>query len=87
MSDAKMEMSKRIAETMRSPRQLERFWKKGKGDNEFQVQVYNAAIRSKLIFGLESVELKETTTEKTRCISNGSFTTNPQKLQQLMVKW
>ena len=59
--DPKHEIRKRISATMAVLKQLDVFWLKASCSKEWKMLVYNAAIVSKLLYGLESLEPTDAT--------------------------
>ena len=55
----KKEVSKRIAETHVTWKRLEEFWKRGNRELTEQIIVYDAVVRTKLMYGLESLQLNK----------------------------
>ena len=54
-----VEINNRIASCIPTMRSLNRFWTKVKGSIKWKLNVYNAVITSKVIYGLETTELTE----------------------------
>ena len=59
-----MEVRARIRSAMHTWKKLETFWKHANCSTRFKLQVYNAVIRVKLMYGIETAELNETTKQK-----------------------
>ena len=57
--DPKTEIKRRISMTMPILKKLDIFWSKTKCCNAWKIQVLNAVVVSKLIYGLETLELTE----------------------------
>ena len=62
--DGTRELSGRIAECMATLKRLDLFWGQSTCTKQFKLQVFNAVIRSKLVYGLESIQLNETALTK-----------------------
>ena len=62
--DGARELSGRIAECMATLKRLDLFWGQSTCTKQFKLQVFNAVIRSKLVYGLESIQLNETALTK-----------------------
>lgn len=58
------ELANRIAMTNKTAHQLKIFWNKAKTDIKWKATVYNAVIRSKLLYGLEGVQLTQSERNK-----------------------
>ena len=58
--DLKTEIASRIKNTMVTWKRLGDFWKQGNVSNKDKLTVYNAVIRCKLLYGLESAQLNYT---------------------------
>ena len=56
-SDIKQELQIRKAQCNQIWKKLENFWKHSNTDDRVKLQVYNAVITSKLLYGLESANL------------------------------
>ena len=57
--DPGKELKTRISNTIVARTKLDLFWKHSNCSNRFKLQVYNAVVRAKLLYGLESAELTE----------------------------
>ena len=55
----KREVRKRVSECMCTMKKLDIFWKHTNNPKEWKIIVFNAIIRTKLIYGLESAQLNE----------------------------
>ena len=55
----KKEISKRIADTHVTWKKLEEFWKRGNDELTEKLIVYDAVIRTKLMYGIESLQLNQ----------------------------
>ena len=67
--DGTRELSARIAECMAVFKRLDLFWLRGDSGVRFKLHVYDAVIRSKLVYGLESIQLNATALNKAGCVS------------------
>ena len=63
-AEAKQEISRRIADTHVTWKEMEEFWKNGNGELLEKLIVYDAVIRAKLMYGLESLQLNADLQEK-----------------------
>ena len=57
--DPRLEVKKRMATCMTTWRRLGEFWKGSNCSVRIKVQVYDAVIRAKLLYGLESAQLND----------------------------
>ena len=55
--DTKKEITSRLAVCMYTWKQLDIFWKKSICPLKFKIHVYDAVIRSKLVYGLETIQI------------------------------
>ena len=62
--DATKELKKRMADCQITWKKLEEYWKHANGTKREKLIVYDAVIRCKLMYGLESVHLTPTLTTK-----------------------
>ena len=62
--DEVKEISKRIADTLTTWKTLEDLWKRGNAEIREKVKVFDAVIRSKLLYAMETIQL--TTAELAR---------------------
>ena len=62
--DITKEVRARIAATMGTLKKLEKFWKQSNCPAGVNIQVMDAVIRSKVLYGLETAHLKEGDTKK-----------------------
>ena len=62
--DNKEEIAARIAATMPVLTSLDLFWKKAKVSLKWKLEVYNAVVVSKLIYGLETLQFNNSTFNK-----------------------
>ena len=58
-NDNHAELNNRIAETTATANKLKIFWQKAKTDVKWKLQVFDAIVRSKLLYGLECVQLTQ----------------------------
>ena len=56
-ADSGRELQKRIAESMAVLKKLDLFWRHGDSSIKQKILVYNAVVKSKLLYGLESMQL------------------------------
>ena len=58
------EVNKRIAETYVTWKKLEEFWKHSNCSTKFKITVHDAMVRTKLMYGLESLQLNDSIINK-----------------------
>ena len=58
-TDNAAEVSNRIAMAIKTAKQLKIFWGKAKTTTEWKLQVFNAVIQSKVVYGLETMQLTQ----------------------------
>ena len=63
-ADSNRELQKRIADCMLVLNKLHVFWRHGVASAEKKLEVYNAVIKTKLIYGLESMQLTQAAARK-----------------------
>ena len=63
-ADSSKELQKRIADCMVVLNNLQLFWRHGDSSIKKKLEVYNAVIKTKLIYGLESLQLTQASTKK-----------------------
>jgi hypothetical protein len=63
-ADPKRELNRRLNDAYVTWKRLEELWKRGNISQRLKVQVYEAVIRSKLMYGLESLQLNDDLTNK-----------------------
>ena len=56
-ADPTLEVQRRMAEVCVTWKKLDTFWKHSNTPTKVKIQVYDAVIRSKLVYGLESLQL------------------------------
>ena len=56
-TNAKRELNKRMGDVHNTWKRLEAFWKHSDCEGRFKIIAYNAVIRTKLMYGLESLQL------------------------------
>ena len=57
--DPRKEVRKRISECMCIMKKLDNFWKHTNNPNKWKLITYNAIIKTKLMYGLESAQLND----------------------------
>ena len=62
--DPKKELAKRIADCMTILDRLDQCWKHVSNPTKWKIRVYDAVVRSKLMYGLESVQLNDSLKKK-----------------------
>ena len=63
-ADSRRELQKRISECMMILKKLDIFWRHGDSSLKQKMEVYNAVVKTKLIYGLESMQLTQATAQK-----------------------
>ncbi len=58
-NENKTEIANRIADATAVANKLKLFWNKAENDDKWKITVYNAVSRSKLLYGLECLELTQ----------------------------
>jgi len=58
-NDNHAELNNRIADTTATANKLKIFWQKAKTDVKWKLQVYDAIVKSKLLYGLECIQLTQ----------------------------
>ena len=66
--DPNREIKKRIAECMVSSKKRDIFWRKSDNSTKFKLIARDATLRSKLLYGLESVQINNQMKKTHRCI-------------------
>ena len=56
-ADPTLEVQRRMAEVCVTWKKLDTFWKHSNTPTKIKIQIYDAVIRSKLVYGLESLQL------------------------------
>ena len=71
--DNRAEVMNRLGDCVATCRRMKLFWNKANTSVKWKIQVFNAIVRSKLLYGLEAIQLTQTEISKLNAFQNRSL--------------